>query len=70
MSVAGNIFVGVLEDEIKAWKEAALRCDSLIPLLTDEGQKTDWIMAAASYRHRIKILEIMIEEVKRAEDSR
>jgi hypothetical protein len=70
MSVEANIFIGVIEDEIRAWNEAAIRCDSLISLLTDDIQKTEWMMAAATYRHRIKILEIMIEELKRGEDNR
>ncbi len=70
MSVAASIFIGVLEDEIKRWKEAALHCDSVIALLSEEKQKIEWIMMAASYRHRAKDLEAMIEEVRRAKSSR
>jgi hypothetical protein len=67
MSVSANMFVKVLEEEIKHWKEAALRCDSIVASLPTERQKIEWIMIAASYRHRAKNLEIMIDEVRRAE---
>jgi hypothetical protein len=70
MSVQANIFIGVLEEEVKLWKEAALRCDSVIALLSAERQKIEWIMIAASYRHRAKELEEMIDELRRAEGSR
>lgn len=69
MSVAANIFIATLEEEIKRWKEAALRCDAVIALLSEEKKKIEWIMAAASYRHRAKDLEAMIEEVRSAESS-
>lgn len=70
MSVAASILIGVLEEEIKRWKEAALHCDGVIALLSEEKKKIEWIMIAASYRHRAKDLETMIEEVRKAESGR
>lgn len=67
MSVSANFFIKVLEEEIKHWKEAALRCDSLIALLPAERQKIEWIIIAASYRHRAKNLGKMIDELRSAE---
>jgi hypothetical protein len=67
MTAAASIFIGVLEDEIKCWKEAALRCESVIPLLPANKQQMDWMMVAASYRQRAKALQTIIEEVSRKE---
>ncbi len=66
-AAAASIFIGVLEDEIRCWKEAALRCESVIPLISEERRQRDWMMVAASYRHRAKDLEIIIEEVSSQE---
>ncbi len=70
MSVAASVFIALLEEEIKHWKEAALRCDSVIALLPGERQKMEWIMIAASYRHRARDLETMIDGVRKAEGRR
>jgi hypothetical protein len=70
MSVSASVLIRVLEEEIKLWAEAALACDSAVSLLSGERQKIKWILIAASYRHRAKNLETMIEEVRRAEGNR
>ena len=67
MSAAASIFIGVLQDQIKCWNEAALRCESVIPLLPEKKQQMDWMMVAALYRHRAKGLETIIEGVSREE---
>lgn len=67
MTVSASVFVRVLEEEIKLWAEAAMSCDSAVSLLSGERQKMKWILIAASYRHRAKDLEAMIDEVRRTE---
>ena len=69
MSVSVNNFIKVLKEEVEHWKEAALRCDSVVASLPAERQKIEWIMIAASYRHRAKDLEKMIDELRSAEGS-
>ena len=70
MSVSAKFFTEILEEEIKLWQESAVRCDSVIVLLSAERQKIEWIMIAASYRQRARHLQKMIDELKGAEGSR
>jgi hypothetical protein len=64
VSTAESIVVEILENEARSWRQAALHCDSIIPLLSGDKRKTDWMMVATAYRYRAQALEAMVDDVK------
>lgn len=58
-----DILVGLLEDEIKSWNEAARRCESALPLLTGKAEEMDWLVTSLSYRERAENLQLILDQV-------
>lgn len=58
-----DILVGLLEEEIKSWNEAAQHCEAALPLLSGKAEEMDWLVTSLTYRERAENLQLILDQV-------
>lgn len=66
MSSATVFLVGLLEEEIKNWNEAARHCESLLACFSGRAEEIDWLIMSVAYRERAETLKLIPEQLSGA----
>jgi hypothetical protein len=60
------LLVGLLEEEIKNWNEAAQHCESLLACFSGRVEEMDWLITSVAYRERAESLKLILEQLSGA----